>query len=137
MKDKLKVDSLFTFLFSNSSIELIQRTYLQFFHTFFYCRLDKTKPNQLHFLKRWTVKTVRFLLYNHYYVHKLDTVFVNLQTSEVLVKVNKRYESVLSTQFGSNSKFNMSAESFQRVKQILKTREENYFRQMEKKNHRN
>lgn len=91
------------------------------------------KLNELHFLKRWAWKAVIFVLYNHYYVHKLDTVFVNLQTLEVMIKVNKRYESPLSTQFGSSSKFIMGSETFQRVKQILKTRDEKYFRQLQKK----
>lgn len=97
-------------------------------------RLQTTKLNEMPFWKRWTVKAVRFVLYNHYYVHKLDTVFVNLQTLEVLIKVNKRYESPLSTQFGSNSKYIMGAETFQRVKHIIKTRDEKYFRQFQKKN---
>lgn len=98
-------------------------------------RLETKKLNELPYIKRWTVKFIRCILYNHYYVHKLDTVFVNLQTLEVKIIVNKRYESPLSTQFGSNSKFIMDSGTFQRVKQIIKNRDAKDFSHMQKKTH--
>lgn len=78
------------------------------------------------YIQRRTVQAFKILLFRHCYLHKFDTVFVNLKTFEATIPVKNRYRSPLETSFGWKQKFIMPEKTFETIKQILKKRDDVY-----------
>lgn len=75
---------------------------------------------------------MRWLIINYCFIHKIGKIYVNMKTKEVSFEINRKQEAALTKYNGSVEKYFMDSVVFERLKQILKVRNEKEFEESNK-----
>lgn len=101
--------------------------FLEFLLEFLLHRLQDKRIRDIVWWKRIVAVVLRKLIINYCFIHKIGKIYVNMKTKEVSFEINRKQEAALTKYSGGAKKYFLEEEVFDRLKLILKERNDKEF----------
>lgn len=87
---------------------------------FFIYSLDDKEPNYNGFLNELLVKFSKKLISKYPFIHKVDKIYINIQTKKVSLEINQKLKNALAD-FDKNKErdFSFCPETYDSIKKIV------------------